>query len=623
MEVKISAVIITYNEERNIARCLDSVKGIADEVVVVDSYSTDRTEEICKSYGAQFIRHSFRGHIEQKNWAITQARYPHILSLDADEALSDLLRDSIMKVKQNWKHDGYYFNRLTSYCGKWIRHTSWYPSRKLRLWDARKGAWGGFNPHDRFILERRSTRKHLRGDILHYSYYSVNEHMEQINKFSSILARSYFEQGRQAWLISILLHPVWRFFKDYFLRLGFLDGYYGLIVSVNSAHETFLKYVKLRNHHLEYSRAKRQTICFFNSTKSWGGGEKWHFDVSNSFRQRQYPVLVITNRSGELKKRIQYSTQKSYRIRINNLSFLNPLKVIRIAIILRREKVRVLIMNLSADMKVSGIAGRLAGVERIIYRRGSAIPVRDTLLNRFLFRRVLTDVIANSIETKRTLLRNNPNLVHPNKIHVIYNGIHLDKYESPAPEPVIRRKDGEILIGNAGRLVKQKGQEFLIDLAVRLDRAGVDFRIVIAGEGKLQAKLREYARQQGVSDRIMFAGFQRDMRAFMVSLDLFVLTSRWEGFGYVIVEAMMSEKPVVAFDLSSNPEIIEHNRNGYLVPPFDLDALAEAVIDLVCHPGKREAFGTYGKEFVYKQFDYQNTLENVEQFIQSSPTRRA
>src|SRR6056297_1572181 len=258
MEVKISTVIITYNEERNIARCLDSVKGIADEVVVVDSYSTDRTEEICKSYGAQFIRHSFRGHIEQKNWAITQARYPHILSLDADEALSDELRDSIMKVKQNWKHDGYYFNRLTSYCGKWIRHTSWYPSRKLRLWDARRGAWGGFNPHDKFILERRSTRRHLRGDILHYSYYSVDEHMEQINKFSSILARSYFEQGRQAWLISILLHPVWRFFKDYFLRLGFMDSYYGLIVSVNSAHETFLKYVKLRNHHLEYSRAKRQ-----------------------------------------------------------------------------------------------------------------------------------------------------------------------------------------------------------------------------------------------------------------------------------------------------------------------------------------------------------------------------
>ena len=146
MEVKVSAVIITYNEERNIKRCLDSIVGVADEIVVVDSYSTDRTEEICKAYHVKFIQHRFFGHIQQKNWAILQATSPYILSLDADEALSDELRLSILKAKKNWTHDGYYFNRLTNYCGKWIRHTSWYPARKLRLWDSRKGSWGGFNP---------------------------------------------------------------------------------------------------------------------------------------------------------------------------------------------------------------------------------------------------------------------------------------------------------------------------------------------------------------------------------------------------------------------------------------------------------------------------------------------
>jgi len=138
---KLSVVIITLNEEKNIGRCLESVKDIADEIVIVDSFSTDRTEEICLRYNARFIKHEFVGHIEQKNWAIEQASYLHVLSLDADEELSERLKKSILEVKGNWKHDGYYFNRLTNYCGKWIRHTSWYPARKLRLWDRSKGKW--------------------------------------------------------------------------------------------------------------------------------------------------------------------------------------------------------------------------------------------------------------------------------------------------------------------------------------------------------------------------------------------------------------------------------------------------------------------------------------------------
>jgi glycosyltransferase involved in cell wall biosynthesis len=281
MKVRISAVIITYNEERNIRRCLESLSGVADEILVVDSYSDDRTEEICREFGARFIRHRFLGHIEQKNWAILQASTPFILSLDADEALSDELKASILKVKADWTHDGYYFNRLTNYCGKWIRHTSWYPARKLRLWDSRKGKWGGFNPHDRFFLNKGATRQFLKGDILHFSYYSVAEHLDQVNSFSTIIARSYFNRGRRVYISTIILHPLWRFLKDFLLRRGFMDGYYGFIVSVNSAHEVFLKYVKLRNIYKDTRRENKQTVCFFNSMDSWGGGEKWHLDVAS------------------------------------------------------------------------------------------------------------------------------------------------------------------------------------------------------------------------------------------------------------------------------------------------------------------------------------------------------
>ena len=247
MKIKLSVVVITYNEERNIGRCLASVKEVADDIVVVDSYSTDRTESICQQYGVRFIQHTFYSHIDQKNWAITQARYPYILSLDADEALSEQLRDSILKVKESWDHDGYYFNRLTNYCGKWIRHTTWYPSKKLRLWDARKGSWGGVNPHDKFILEPGSVKKYLLGDLLHYSYYTREEYLAQIEKFSTIHAASCYSMGVRTNLAHRILHTWWRFMNDYFFRLGFLDGRSGYTISKFGAREVWLKYLKLGN----------------------------------------------------------------------------------------------------------------------------------------------------------------------------------------------------------------------------------------------------------------------------------------------------------------------------------------------------------------------------------------
>ena len=318
---ELSVVVITYNEEKNIGKCLESVIDIADDIVVVDSFSTDKTEEIVKSLGGRFIRHAFEGHIQQKNWAITQAKYPHILSLDADEVLSDELKESIKEVKNNWKYDGYYFNRLTNYCGKWIRHTSWYPARKLRLWDSRKGKWGGINPHDKFKQDKGSTRKFLRGDLLHYSYYTINEHIDQINKFSSIVAEAYLQEDRKANYFRIFLHPLWRLFRDYIIKLGFLDGFYGLVISVNSSHETFLKYSKLRNLRRERSLAEKDRICFFNSVVSWGGGERWHLDVSSELLKKEHKAFLVTHPNSELAKRAKRNKISFFPVRISNLSF--------------------------------------------------------------------------------------------------------------------------------------------------------------------------------------------------------------------------------------------------------------------------------------------------------------
>ena len=243
---KLSVVIITFNEERNIGRCIGSVREVADEIVVVDSFSTDRTREICEKSGVKFIEHAFEGHIQQKNFAITQAKYPYQLSLDADEALSEELKAEILKIKVDWKSDGYRMNRLTNYCGKWIHHCGWYPDTKLRLYDSTKGAWGGVNPHDKFEMNPGSKVGFLKGDILHYSYYTVEEHIRQADKFSTIAAKELVSLGKTVTCFQIIVNPVAKFIRNYILRIGFLDGYFGFIICRIAADETFQKYSKAR-----------------------------------------------------------------------------------------------------------------------------------------------------------------------------------------------------------------------------------------------------------------------------------------------------------------------------------------------------------------------------------------
>jgi glycosyltransferase involved in cell wall biosynthesis len=243
---KFSVVIITLNEERNIKRCLESVVDLTDDIIVMDSFSTDRTEKICKQFGVRFYQEKFRGYIDTKNEANKLAKYDYILSIDADEALSPDLKESILNISENDCKDGYIMNRLTNYCGKWIKHTDWYPDKKLRLWNRNKGKWDGILIHEIVKMDDNSTVGFLKGDLFHYSYYSIAEHINQTNKFTSISAEEKFKANKNTSWVKIIFSPMWKFFKSYFLRLGFMDGFYGFVVCIISAHATFLVYAKLK-----------------------------------------------------------------------------------------------------------------------------------------------------------------------------------------------------------------------------------------------------------------------------------------------------------------------------------------------------------------------------------------
>ena len=239
----VSVCVIAMNEEDRLEACLRSA-DFADEWIVVDSHSTDRTREIATACGARVIERDWPGHVEQKNFALSLARNDWVLCLDADERLSPELRASILAALDAAQPaDGYEMNRRSWYLGRWIRHGGWYPDRKLRLFRRSKGRWGGTNPHDHVELDGRCAR--LPGDLLHYSYRCLSDHLRTIDSFTTIASREKHGRGEHAGFVSITLRPTWKFVRMYFVKGGFLDGVPGFFAAVSSAYYVFLKYAKL------------------------------------------------------------------------------------------------------------------------------------------------------------------------------------------------------------------------------------------------------------------------------------------------------------------------------------------------------------------------------------------
>lgn len=241
---KISACIISYNEEDKIEDCLKSLHGIADEIIVVDSLSTDRTKEIAAKYTDSIFDQEFLGHVEQKNLAISKASHDWIISLDCDERLTPELASSILKVKDNLEQaDAYRMARKTFYVYRWLNHC-WYPDYKVRLFNKKTAKWGGINPHDRVEVEGNHIVT-LAGDIQHYSFNSISEHIRTLDNFTEIGAKEIIRRNKPVSIFSPWTHGMWTFLRLYIFKGGFLDGYAGLVVSVLSGMHAFIKYVKV------------------------------------------------------------------------------------------------------------------------------------------------------------------------------------------------------------------------------------------------------------------------------------------------------------------------------------------------------------------------------------------
>ncbi len=243
----LSAILITQDEERNIERCLESIKEVADEIIVVDSGSKDRTEEICKRYGIKWEHHDWAGFSEQKNYANGLATGDWIMSIDADEVLDDSMKAHLQKLKRDGFEEGcaYVMKRLTNYCGHWIRHCGWYPDAKVRVWKRGTAVWRG-DVHEGLVYQEKPREIVLDGDLLHYSYYTVNEHAARQQKYYTLAAQEAYRKGRRCTMLRVVLEPMWTFVRLYIFKGGFLDGHAGYLVCKLSAHYTMMKYANLR-----------------------------------------------------------------------------------------------------------------------------------------------------------------------------------------------------------------------------------------------------------------------------------------------------------------------------------------------------------------------------------------
>lgn len=242
--MKISATIITYNEERNIARAIESLR-CCDEIVVVDSGSSDRTVELATNLGARVIESPWPGYAKQKNVAADRAAHDWILSLDADEALSEGLEAEIWQIKKNGpKFDAYVMPRLAKYLGTWIFHSGWYPDKKVRLYHRDKAQWTGEYVHE--SVEVGGTIGHLEGRILHYTCDSLSEHLRTLDRYTTLAAEQIVAQKKRVTLWHLAIDPAWTFIRTYIFQLGFLDGFEGLAIAYMAAFYNFLKYSKAK-----------------------------------------------------------------------------------------------------------------------------------------------------------------------------------------------------------------------------------------------------------------------------------------------------------------------------------------------------------------------------------------
>ncbi|MCO7227314.1 glycosyltransferase [Pleionea sp. CnH1-48] len=363
------------------------------------------------------------------------------------------------------------------------------------------------------------------------------------------------------------------------------------------------------------TNAAKTSLCFVNSTPFWGGGEKLHLDLAQAFaRKSNYHISLVTNTTSELANRASKLGFHCEPFSLGKNSFLNPLKMYRLYKYFKQSHIDSVILSDSKDLKASGLCAKLAGVKHIVYLRGQAKPIKSKFLNHWLLKNVCTHFIASSHETLRKSLSRLPNLLPKEKTFVVYHGLDTDEW--PTTPAALKESDSApVLITNIGRLIPDKGQHFLIQAAKILRDEGCNFKIEIVGTGGLETTLQQMIENEELTNYVELVGFNDNIPEYLKSVDIFALSSVSEGFGFVTVEAMLSFKPIVAFNMSSMPELIEHQKTGLLAEHPNVEEFAQYLKQLIQSPELREKLGQAAAQSAREKFSLADRTDELESVI--------
>lgn len=362
-----------------------------------------------------------------------------------------------------------------------------------------------------------------------------------------------------------------------------------------------------------------KNVCFLNSVKFWGGGEKLHLEYALQLRSFGHKVYLACDSQSSLHLAAHDNNIPTYSCALSGISFLNPLRLLALRRFLIANDIDTVLFSISRDAKFAALAARFAGIDRIVYLRGLAKPISNSRLNRFLLLKLVSHVVANSEETRKLAISGFDDPAIEAKTSVVYHGIDLGEFDrklSAAKNSAAEStSNAAFIIATAGRLEEQKGHWYLIEAARQLKDEGRNIKVLIAGAGSKRLRLQTQINAAGLEDIVILCGFSEDIERFLLPIDLFVLPSLWEGFGYSIVEAMAASKPVVAFRLSSNPEIIEHQKTGILVSQKEDDALSTAIGQMIDHPNLRRRLGKSGRKRVEDRFQLADAVAELRRQI--------
>lgn len=361
-------------------------------------------------------------------------------------------------------------------------------------------------------------------------------------------------------------------------------------------------------------------IAFLNNSggNDWGGVENWIFKTAVALKNRGHEIFIIARRESKLYKKSKDAGLNTKIInRISSATFMNPFRVLNLFNYLNNNKIQSLFFCSSPTFKLGTIAATLANVENIIYRRGSAKPIKDKFYNQLLLSRI-TCFIANSEATKNKSLKYF-NDFPDEKLKLIYNGVDLDKYKENSIKKNLHSEfeidENKLLLVNVGRLSKQKGQEYLIKAINLVKESFTDFNLILIGSGPKENHLKKLVKKLNLTEYIKFAGFRNDIPFILSQADLMVHTALWEGCPWVVLESLASGVPVLATDSSSLPEIIEEGKNGYLAKDRDIKSIAQKII-MICTEADLDSLSKGARESAEQRFSFERVIEETESIFE-------